>query len=170
MDEYRFRRRDWSKEPEPSLNSEQGIQFAPSFEKQLLQSISAYAPLPEVLNKICSALDYQIGNVVSLISLPWDNASKRGGIAVSAAVFGLHIFCTESVADEDGELLGFLEMYSCVPRSPSPRECQWIKRATCLAGVAIKRGMEAGDQRDRAVPQNQPVRGRLLKRLVFIRG
>src|SRR5690348_17582183 len=84
MDEYRSRRSDCSQEPQPSPNSEQGIQFAPSLEKQLLQSISAHAPLPEILNQICSALNCQIGNVVSLISLTGDDASKRTGIARSA--------------------------------------------------------------------------------------
>ena len=46
------------------------IQYLLSAEEQLLQAISARAPLPELLDKICSALDCQIGNVVSMISLP----------------------------------------------------------------------------------------------------
>lgn len=168
MDEYRSRLNDSSHGYQPPPDSGQEIQFAPSVEKRLLQLISAHAPLPEVLNKICSALDYQIGNVVSLIFPTGDDASKRTGIAKNAALFGLHIFCTEGVIGENNQLLGFLVMYNCIPRNPSASEFQWIERAKCLATLAIKRDMEAGDQRDRAVHQNRPARGRLLERLVFM--
>jgi hypothetical protein len=168
MDEYRTHGSNRLEERRMDSNSDEGIQFLPSAEEQLLQSISAHAPLPEVLNKICATLDCRIGDVVSLISLPGNDASKRVGIALSAVRFGLHIFCSESiVADE--ELLGFLEMYCCIPRNPSASEFQWIERAKYLAALAIKRGMEAGDQRGRAVPHNRPARGRLLDRLVFTR-
>ncbi|MGC1107738.1 MAG: hypothetical protein WA876_14485 [Candidatus Acidiferrales bacterium] len=155
MDEYRSDRGDRPQGNQTHPNSEVGIRALT--EEQLLQSISAHAPLPEVLNKICIALDCQIGNVVSLISLPEDDASKHAGIAISAERFGLHIFCSESiVADE--ELLGFLEMYSCVARLPSPRECRWIKQAACLAAIALKRDMEAGQQGGRVMHQNRPAR------------
>ncbi len=168
MDEYRSRRRDRPQERQPHPNSGGGIQFLLSAEEQLLQSISAHAPLPEVLNKICIALDRQIGNVVSLVSLPGNDASKRAGIAMSAVRFGLHIFCSESVVAENDELLGFLEMYSCIPRLPSARECQWIKRATCLAAIAIKRDIEARHQRNCVMRENRPVRGYLLEWSVSI--
>jgi hypothetical protein len=57
-------------------NFDDKIEYLLSTEEQLLQSISIHGPLPEVLNRICSALDCQIGNVVSLISLPTDGASE----------------------------------------------------------------------------------------------
>lgn len=158
MDEYLSRRPGRLQGSEPPPNSGHRIQFAPSVEKQLLQSISAHAPLPDVLNKICSVLDRQIGNVVSLISLPGNDASERAGIAMNAALFGLYIFCTEGVIGGNNELLGFLEMYSCVPRLPSPRECQSIRRAACLAALAIKRNIEAIHHDNGAAPRNRPVR------------
>lgn len=154
MDEYRSRRSDCSQEPQPSPNSEQGIQFAPSLEKQLLQSISAHAPLPEILNQICSALNCQIGNVVSLISLTGDDASKRTGIARSAALFGLYVFCTEDVVGENNELLGFLVMYSWISRDPSVSEFQWIERAKCLAALAIKRDIEVCHHAHGSIQEN----------------
>jgi hypothetical protein len=64
-------------------------------EGQLLQSISSLAFLPKVLNEICSVLDTQIGNVVSFISLPGNDASKLATTAMNAALFGLHIFCLD---------------------------------------------------------------------------
>jgi hypothetical protein len=42
------------------------IQYLLGAEEQLLQSIFSHASLPKVLNEICSALNFQIGNVVSL--------------------------------------------------------------------------------------------------------
>ena len=36
-------------------------------ENSILELISSGAPLPDVLNKLCTAVDLQIGNVVSVI-------------------------------------------------------------------------------------------------------
>src|SRR5882762_7504276 len=124
-------------------DSEDKIQYLFSAEEQLFQSISSGAPLPGVLNGICSALDYQIGDVVSLISLPEDDSSEPAAIAMDALFFGLYTFCSEGVVAENNELLGSLEMYSSFPRSPSARESQWIERAKCLAAIAIKLDQEA---------------------------
>ena len=49
-------------------DSEQELLSLEEDDEQLLQSISSHASLPKVLNEICSALDFQIGNVVSLIT------------------------------------------------------------------------------------------------------
>jgi len=130
------------------------IQYLLRTEEQLLQSISSHASLPKVLNEICSALDFQIGNVVSLITLPGDDPSERAAIAMNAAHFGLHTFCSESVAAENGELLGFLEMYCGVPRDPTAEEMQLIERAKCLAAIAIKRHNEASHQENRGGRRN----------------
>jgi hypothetical protein len=129
-------------------------------EEQLLQSISARVPLPEVLNRICGALDLQIGNVVSLITLPGDDPSELAAIAMNAALFGLYTFCSEGVVDENDELLGLLEMYSCVERGPDAREIQLIERAKCLASIAIKLDNEADRHGLRG---NWQVRGSVLK-------
>lgn len=131
-------------------------------EGQLLQSISDRAQLPEVLNRICNALDSQIGNVVSLITLPGDDASELAAIAMNAALFGLHTFWSEGVVAENDELLGSLEMYCCVRRRPSREEFRLIDRAKCLAGMAIKRHNEAPDQGNCGTSGNRPMRGRVV--------
>ena len=143
-------------------HSDDKIQYLLSAEERLLQSISTGAPLPEVLNEICNALDCQIGNVVSFISLPRDDASELAEIAINAALFGLYTFCSEGVFAENDELLGSLEMYCSVPRSPSATEFQWIERAKCLAAIAIKLDQEAAHPGNCDPGGNRPVRGRVL--------
>jgi hypothetical protein len=143
--------------------SDDKIQYLLSAEEHLLQSISTGAPLPEVLNGICSALDCQIGEVVSFISLPGDDASELAEIAMNAAFFGLYTFCSESVVGENDELLGSLEMYCSVQRSPSAGEFQLIERAKCLAAIAIKLDNEAGYRGKCGTRENRPVRGHVLE-------
>jgi len=143
--------------------SEQAIPHLSSAEEWVLQSISAGASLPEVLHGICSALDCQIGNVVSFISRPGDDPAELAEIATKAALFGLHSFCSAGVVAENDELLGSLEMYSYVPRRPSPREFQLIERATCLAAIAIKRHNEASHHGYCCIQGNRPVRGSVLE-------
>lgn len=138
--------------------SDDRIHYLLSAEEQILQSISARAPLPEILNGICSALDCQIGNVVSLISLPRDEPSGLAQIAMNANLFGLYSFCFEEVGAEDGAPLAYLEMYSCFPQSPSASELQLVERAKCLAALAIQRDLEAecrADDRGRENPRGQ---------------
>jgi len=132
-------------------------------EEQLLQSISSHAALPKVLNEICSALDFQIGKVVSLITLPDDDPSDLAAIAMNAVHFGLHTFCSEGLAAENGELFGFLEMYCSVPRDPTIEEVQLIERAKCLAAIAIKRHNEASDRSDGGGRRNQGAQKRVLE-------
>jgi len=144
-------------------HSDDKIQYLLSAEERLLQSVSTGAPLPEVLNEICNALDCQIGNVVSLISLPRDDASELAEIAINAALFGLYTFCSEGVFAENDELLGSLEMYCSVPRSPSASEFQWIERAKCLAAIAIKLDTEADRQSSCGMSGNRPVRRRVIE-------
>jgi len=88
------------------------IEYLLSAEEQLLQSISIRGPLPKVLNRICSALDCQIGNVVSLISLPTDDASELAEIAMNATL----LVCTRSV-----------------PRVLSPRMTNCLDHWRCVA-------------------------------------
>jgi hypothetical protein len=149
----------------PQRNPDDKIQYLLSVEEQPRQSISARAPLPEALNEICSALDSQIGNVVSLISLSGDDANELAAIAMNAELFGLHTFCSEGVVAENNELLGSLEMYCSVPRNPSAGEFQLIELAKCTAAIAIKRHNEAVHQDDDGgcTPEDRPVRGRVLE-------
>jgi len=163
MNEHDFGSRDRAQKRKAHRHLDDKIQYLLSAEEQLLLSISTRAPLPKVLNEICSALDRQIGNVVSLITLPGDRPSNLAAMAMNAALFGLYAFCSEGVVAENDELLGSLQTYCSVPRSPSAGEFQLIERAKCLAAIAIKRHNEADHQGNRGTPERQPVRGRVLE-------
>jgi hypothetical protein len=154
---------DRSQERMPHRHSDDEIQYLLRAEEQILQSISTRALLPEALNKICHALNCQIGDVVSFISLPGDDASELAAIAMNALVFGLHTFCSEAIVTENNEVLGFLEMYSSVPRRPSASEFQLIERANCLAAIAIKLQKKADHQSNCGMRGDRPVRGRVLE-------
>lgn len=105
----------------------------------LLKLISTGAPLPYVLDEICSALDVQVGNVVSLVLFLDDDEHFMHTIAQNAAQFGLSVFCSTAILSRSDELLGTFEMYCCFPRGPTPSESKLIERATHLAALAIQR-------------------------------
>ena len=115
------------------------VQYLLRAEEQLLHSISARMPLAEILQQICDALNSEIGNVISLASLPNDDADGLAAIVKGAGIFGLHKFCSAPVVGGNDEALGSIEMYCGVPRRPFLGEICLIERATCLAAVAIKR-------------------------------
>jgi len=156
MNKFDSGTRERAQAPKVGRNFDDKIEYLLNTEEQLLQSISIHGPLPEVLNRICSALDCQIGNVVSLFSLPADDASELAEIAMNATLFGLHTFCSARVLAENDELLGSLDMYCCTSRSPSASEFQLIERAKCLAGIAIKLDKEADDQGNCGMRGNRP--------------
>jgi hypothetical protein len=114
------------------------VQYLLRAEEQVLQLISAHAPMQEVLHKICNTLNADIGNMISVICVANDEDISLAVIAKSAALFSLHKFCSAGVVGGNGELLGSLEMYSCIPRRPFLREVKLMERATCLAALAIK--------------------------------
>ena len=163
MDKYDSPSRDRSQILRLRRSSDDKIQYLLRAEEQLLQSIPARTPLLEVLDRICNDINSQIGNMVSLISLPDDDVTDHAAIARIAALFGLHAFCSAGVVAENDELLGSLEMYSCVQRRPSAREFQLIKRATCLAAIAIKRHNEASHHGYGCIHGNRPRRGGVLE-------
>jgi hypothetical protein len=163
VDEHDFGTREPARKRAAPVVVEDKIQYLLGAEEQLLQAISSHAPLPEILNGICSALDCQIGNVVSLIALPGDDASDLVAIAMNAAQFGLHTFYSESVVAENGELLGALEMYGSEPRSPTADECPLIERARCLAALAIKLDRQAGQEDNRGEAEDRPSRCDVLE-------
>jgi hypothetical protein len=107
-------------------------------EGQLLEMISAGAPLPQVLDKVCTALDVQLGNVVSLVFFPDDEEHTRHAIEESAARFGLTAFSCAPILSPEQEFLGTLEMYCCISRRPSLSESVLIQRAVRLAALAIQ--------------------------------
>jgi hypothetical protein len=145
MDESEFRSLAKWQISVPLRYSENRIQYLLKTEEQILQSISARAPISKILNDICNALDCEIGNTVSLISMPEENASSAVEGSRSAALFGLYSFFSVVIWAETGELLGCLEMYCCVSRNPAPRDFQLIERAVCLTAAAIKRHGETID-------------------------
>ena len=106
-------------------------------EKSILELISMGAPLPGVLNRLCAAIDLQIGNVVSVI-LPADNQELHA-VTRKAVQFGLQVFWSGSIPLRNEDVLGSLQMYCCVSRPPTPFELQLIERVTHLAALAIQR-------------------------------
>jgi hypothetical protein len=107
-------------------------------EGQLLELISEGAPLPQILDKVCTALDVHVGNVVSLVFLPDDDEHTLHTIAQTAAKFGLTAFSCTPILSTEEEFLGTLEMYCCFSRRPSFGENGLIQRAAHLAGLAIQ--------------------------------
>lgn len=107
-------------------------------EGALLELIVAGVPLPEVLDTVCTALDLQVGNVVSVVLLPDDEEHKLHTFAESAEAFGLSAFSVTTILSPNGKFLGTLEMYSCVSREPTPCETKLIERAMHIAALAIQ--------------------------------
>jgi hypothetical protein len=132
------------------------VQFLLNGEEHLLSAIASRASLQGILNGICSALNFQIGNVVSLIARSGNDDWDLGEGALKAALCGLFMFSSESILAEDGEVLGNFEVYCCVSRKPTDNESQLIKRAGCLATVAIKLIDETESGSDQAHRGNWP--------------
>src|SRR5580658_5028299 len=122
MDENRVRQRERRLISVQPKYSEGQIQYVLGAEEQILRSIAARAPTPRILNEICTALDCQIGNIVSLISLPEDDVANATEVAQNAALFGLHVFYSAGIFGNCGEELGSLEIYCCTLRNPSHHE------------------------------------------------
>ena len=161
MDKDRSKRQDFANGRSERLHNGDEVRFLLRVEKQILQSIAAGMSLPELLDRICSALDCEIGNVVSLVSL-LDDVAELDATAKSAKHLGLHMFCSVGVIAENGELLGILEMYSCKPLGPSPQDFGLIERAACLAAMAIERGNGAREHGESATVEMRLMRTRVL--------
>jgi hypothetical protein len=143
MNEFSFWLRDRLQGQVPPIRCHDTIYYLLDAEEQILRSISWQQPLEKILNEICNALDCQLGNMVSLVSLPEDNAISAAEIAQNVALFGLHVFSSVGITAENGSLLGSLEVFCCVARRPSDRELQVIARAACLAAIAVSRAGQA---------------------------
>lgn len=107
-------------------------------EGQLLELIIEGAPLAQVMETLCAALDVQVGNVVSWVLFPEDEEHALHSIAQSAAKFGLFPFSCTAIVSPSEEFFGTLEIYSCFPRKPSRVEFKLIERAAHLAALAIQ--------------------------------
>ncbi len=114
-------------------------------ENSILELISMGAPLHGVLNKLCAAIDLQIANLVSVITLADDQEHDLPTITERAARFDLHVFWSASIPLRNEVALGWLEMYCCVSRGPTPFELQLIERVTHLAARAIERHNDGED-------------------------
>lgn len=108
-------------------------------ESNVLALISRGAPLPEVLNNLCTAIDLQIGNIVSVVLLPDDTERSFETITRGALQFGLRLYWSADIPFQNQGVLGSFEMYCCVPRTPTAFELKLIQRATYLAALAIRR-------------------------------
>lgn len=108
-------------------------------EKNILDLISTGAPLAEILNSLCTTVDLQVGNIVSVMLLPDDTERDFKTIAYGALQFGLHLYWSADIALWDEDVLGSFEMYCCVLRKPTAPELELIQRATHLAAIAIRR-------------------------------
>lgn len=108
-------------------------------ERHILELISLGAPLPGILNKLCTAIDFQIGNVVSLVLLPDGEENHFCSVTQSALQVGLHLFSSTDILSRDKTLLGTLEIYGCDPRRPTQHEYRLIERVAHLAAIALQR-------------------------------
>ncbi len=107
-------------------------------ERDLVQLISGGAPLPEVLNKLCAAVDLQVGNVASLVLFPDGKEHTLKAIGEAVARYGLFVFSCASIHSPDGKLCATFETYSCIPRTPTPEESALVERAAQLATIAFQ--------------------------------
>jgi len=138
MDKRGFRQRGRPSISSEPRSSEDKVQYLLDAEERILRSIALRAPVSEILNGICTALDSQIGNMVSRISLPESDLENASGNARNADLFGLHIFFSGTIFNEFGKGLASLEMYCCIARNPTSFELQCIERAACLAAFALE--------------------------------
>jgi hypothetical protein len=114
-------------------------------ERQIVELISLGAPLPGILNKLCAAIDFQIGNVVSLLLLPDEQDHDLLSIVQLATECGLSVFSSRSILSSDRSLLGTLQIYCCEQRRPNPHEAQLIARVIHLAAVALQGHEDAAE-------------------------
>ncbi len=156
MNKSRSRTRERSQKRKVHHDLDNKFKYLSRFERQPLL-------VQGVFDRICNALDCQIGNVVSFISLEGNDVNEPSSIAINTALFGLYSFCSEALVAENAEMLGSLEMYCCVPRHPSAREIQKIGRAACLAAIAIQFDTEEEHQGKYEMVGSRPVRGQVIE-------
>jgi len=114
------------------------IQTLQLSEGHVLELISTGAALSHVLDKICTAFDVQMGNVVSMVLFLDDNEHFMHTIAQYAAECRLSLFSCTAILSPSDELLGTFEIYSCFPRGPTRNQNMLIERATYLVALAIQ--------------------------------
>jgi hypothetical protein len=108
-------------------------------ERHVLELISLGAPLAGILNRLCIAIDVQIGDVISLVSLADAEENHFCSVTQRAVEVGLDVFSSTGILSADQTLLGTLEIYACDPRRPTQDEYELIERASHLAAIALQR-------------------------------
>jgi len=111
-------------------------------EGHILELISLGAPLLGILNRLCTAIDVQIGNVVSLVVLANGEENQLGPLTRSAMQVGLSVFSSSGIRSRDNSLLGTFQIYCCDQRRPTRQEFQLIGRAVQLAAIALQRNTD----------------------------
>lgn len=114
-------------------------------EGQILELISLGAPLAGILNRLCIAIDVQIGDVISLVSLADAQENHLCSITQRAVEVGLDVFSSTGILSVDRTLLGTLEIYTCDLRRPTQDENELIERVGYLAGIALQRHADEQD-------------------------
>lgn len=94
--------------------------------------------MPVTLNKLCTLVDFHIGNVVSLVCVASGEESFANSVAQTARKFDLNVFSFTHIFSPDHRVLGTFQVYSCERRRPTPPELQLIERVTHLAAVALQ--------------------------------
>jgi GAF domain-containing protein len=108
-------------------------------EGQILELISLGAPLVGILDRLCIAIDVQIGDVTSLVSLADAAENNLCSITQRALEVGLDVFSSTGILSVDQTLLGTLEIYTCDPRRPTQDEHELIERVSHVAAIALQR-------------------------------
>jgi hypothetical protein len=114
-------------------------------ERQILELISLGAPLAGILNRLCIAIDVQIGDVISLVSLTDEQENHFCSATQRAVRVGLDVFSSTGILSPDQTLLGTLEIYACEPRRPTLHENELIERVNHLAAIALQRHADEQD-------------------------
>ena len=112
-------------------------------EGQILKSILMGETLAVTLNKLCTLVDVQVGNVVSLVCLAGAEDGFAQSIAQTARQFSLNVYLSMDIISPDHNLLGSFQVYSLNRRRPAPRDLQLIGRVTHLAAIALQRHSDA---------------------------
>jgi hypothetical protein len=112
-------------------------------ERQILEMIVLGAPLAATLNRLCSVIDIEIGDVVSVVSLADEEGVHFCAKAQTAMQVGLTLFSSTDILSRSRTLLGTLEIYGCDPRLPTALETQVIQRVARLTAIALQRYKDA---------------------------
>jgi len=108
-------------------------------ETNILKAILLGETLPITLNRLCTLVDFHVGNVVSLVCLASEEETYANSIAQTARRFDLNVFMATNIISPDHCVLGTFQVFSCDRRRPRPHEAQLIERVSHLSAVALQR-------------------------------